>query len=122
MNKYLISPIADDSFLPSVGGLVIGKTSPSRMVWDAGSRLNHIQVSRDKFFRHEGNIVDLHQKPVALYGNLIRAFSSKGDWVLDACCGTGKWNIILYTILKMDRSYTLSFSINMLLIRPNTTF
>ena len=86
-NIYLSS--AGDPCISSVGAIIVAQTERT-----SGSSLNHIMVKENgRGFRWEGKEADPHQQPLDLYRTIIHSLSDKGDWVLDACCGTGKWQL-----------------------------
>lgn len=79
----------------SLFGLAIafkGKTVARKLRWDDGTDLNVLTVARDDPLTTEDEI-SLDDEIIIsgeLYQRLVATFTTTGQWVLDACCGTGK--------------------------------
>lgn len=86
---------SDDAKLTEcVEGITIARKGRSRRTaWKAGHRRNYLEVKADPYFCIDGNPVDPQQKPVQIYQELVAAFSSPREWVMDACSGTGSASI-----------------------------
>ncbi|XP_071832357.1 uncharacterized protein [Apostichopus japonicus] len=90
----------------SLFGLAIafkGKTVARKLIWDDGTDLNVLTVARDDPLNTEDEI-SLDDEIITsgeLYQRLVATFTTTGQWVLDACCGTDNGVV---AILKSGRN------------------
>lgn len=68
------------------------------LIWTDGTSQNFLQVAPVQFYEHDDEVVDQHQKPVAIYTELVKALTSPGQLVFDLFCGTGMYKMLLILI------------------------
>ncbi|XP_072028305.1 uncharacterized protein [Amphiura filiformis] len=84
---------AGELLTSTVRGLVVAnRLTPTEWKWKrAGTCSNFLDIKMDKSYRDldTNEVVDKEQKPYDLYEEIILTVTTKQQWVMDLCCGTG---------------------------------
>ena len=91
---FLIGAILTSSVY---GFVVANRLTPTKWVWpDDKHKQSHnfLELPATKYYldNDTNQAVDPEQKPADLFSNIIMAVTTKQQWVIDLCSGTGKFN------------------------------
>ena len=81
-----------DILTPCLHGIALAFKGerPKKLKWEDGSHLNVLPVSiEEPSSVEDGAQRDRNFVSAPLYGNLVAALTSPGEWILDACSGSG---------------------------------
>ena len=76
------------------GFVVANRLTPTEWKWANQGTYNFLNLRIERPYESaDGVKVDKQQKPLQLYEELIKVFTTQQQWVIDLCCGTGNWLI-----------------------------